>query len=52
MYSTCTISEVENEKNAAKFLEKNQEFSKISEKQIFPDSDGSDGFYFCVMQRL
>ena len=52
LYSTCTISELENEEVVRKFLQENRGFSVLSERQILPDSDGSDGFYYCVLKRL
>ena len=51
LYSTCTVSEQENEEIVRNFLRNNPGFSVVSEKQIFPDTDASDGFYFCVMQK-
>ncbi|MBR2735934.1 MAG: 16S rRNA (cytosine(967)-C(5))-methyltransferase RsmB [Firmicutes bacterium] len=51
MYSTCTISEEENEKNIRKFLDQNKNFRILAERQLFPDRDHSDGFYYCVMER-
>lgn len=51
MYSTCTVSEEENEKNIRKFLKKHQQFHILSERQLFPDEDHSDGFYYCIMER-
>ena len=44
MYSTCTISRTENEKNAGWFAEKHPEFDLEWEKQIFT-SHITDGFY-------
>ena len=52
MYSTCTISQVENEAVTEMFLQKNKNFSKVCSRQLFPDIDNSDGFYFTVFQRI
>lgn len=52
VYSTCTISEKENEEQTAGFLKRHTEFEKVAEKQILPRTDYlGDGFYICVMQR-
>ena len=52
VYSTCTISEAENEKQTAGFLKRHKEYEKIAEKQLLPRTDASgDGFYICVMKR-
>ena len=52
MYSTCTISKEENEDIVARFLERHPDYTIISEQQLFPDSDHSDGFYYCIMKRV
>lgn len=51
MYSTCTISEMENEQITKAFLKQHDEFRVLHEKQFFPDTDFCDGFYFCIMQK-
>ncbi len=51
MYSTCTISDAENERVSEIFLKKNSDFSILSKKQLYPDRDFSDGFYYCVFQK-
>ena len=52
VYSTCTISEAENEEQAADFLKRHTDFEKIAEKQFIPSTDApGDGFYVCVMKR-
>ena len=51
LYSTCTISREENESVTGRFLEEHREFFRVGEWQLFPDTDLSDGFYFCVMER-
>ena len=50
MYSTCTVNPDENERQIARFLDKNTDFTKVDEKQLLP-TDGTDGFYICKMKR-
>lgn len=50
VYSTCTLTETENEKNVAWFLE-NYPFEKENEKTLFPGIDPTDGFYMAVLRR-
>ena len=50
VYSTCTISEAENEDNTKKLLASHPDLSLASEEQIFPD-DTQDGFYIAIMRR-
>lgn len=52
VYSTCTISEYENDRVVDMFLKKYKNFSVECKKQLFPDTDSSDGFYFTVLQRF
>lgn len=51
MYSTCTIGKKENDDNADYFLEKNPEFKEITRKQILPDFEGRDGFYYALFKK-
>lgn len=51
VYSTCTLLPEENGGNVARFLASHPEFSLLRERTLFPDTDGTDGFYFAVMQR-
>ena len=51
VYSTCTILKRENEEVTAAFLQKNESFSIIEEKQMTPVDNGTDGFYICKMSR-
>lgn len=51
MYSTCTIDRMENEENTAWFLKERQEFSLVTERQIFPDEGNGDGFYIAKFVR-
>lgn len=55
MYSTCTLTEEENEKNAAWFCEQ-YPFEKTGERTLFPgvweeNPDGTDGFFMARFVR-
>ena len=50
VYSTCTLTEEENEGNVRRFLEAHKDFSLISEKTILPDAL-RDGFFVAVLKR-
>lgn len=54
MYSTCTINDIENEQVVKKFLHNQphgESFECIESRQLFPDIDGCDGFYYCIMEK-
>lgn len=51
VYSTCTITREENQDVVGKFLEKHPDFVKLQERQLFPRTLGTDGFYYAVMER-
>ncbi|MDO4754595.1 MAG: 16S rRNA (cytosine(967)-C(5))-methyltransferase RsmB, partial [Bacillota bacterium] len=51
IYSTCTVTREENEEQVAKFLGKHEDFVLVCERQLLPFVDGTDGFYFAVMER-
>lgn len=51
LYSTCTINPKENEKVTEKFLRKNPSFKIVDRIVLFPNVDGTDGFYICVMRK-
>ena len=51
VYSTCTLLPRENEENVARFLDRHPEFTLLQERTLFPDTDGTDGFYFAVMKK-
>lgn len=44
IYSTCTISRLENEENTRWFLKEHEDFKLLSSRQILP-SEERDGFY-------
>ena len=52
LYSTCTISKYENEQVTEMFLKKYKDFFVLLSKQLFPDIDNADGFYFTAFQRF
>lgn len=62
VYSTCTIEAAENHYVVEEFLKQNPDWErreithpisgeKISELQLLPQRDGTDGFYICALQR-
>lgn len=63
VYSTCSLSKLENEQVVEAFLKKHREFmprvlpklpflrQENFQETIFPDADGPDGFYLALMQR-
>lgn len=51
VYSTCTISPLENDVQVNKFLEEHDEFSLSDMRQLLPHIDGVDGFFYAVMKK-
>ncbi len=51
IYSTCTITREENQEQVDRFLKKHTDFVLLEERQLLPCDEGSDGFYFAIMQR-
>lgn len=52
VYSTCTVLPDENERNVARFLAETDGFRLLTERTLLPQTDGTDGFYFAVLERL
>ena len=52
VYSTCTVLPAENGQNVARFLAGRSDFRLCAERTLFPDTDGTDGFYFAVLERI
>ena len=51
LYSTCTISAIENEDNVAWFLQKHPEFVCEKQCQILPQMGKKDGFFYAKLVR-
>ncbi len=51
VYSTCTIFREENEGVVEPFLAANSDFILAEKQTLFPDTDGTDGFFFAVLDR-
>ena len=51
VYSTCSISTLENQKVVNDFLRKNKNFEKVEMIQLLPNINGTDGFFICKMKR-
>lgn len=51
VYSTCTVLPEENERNLQRFLGLHPEFTRVSERTYYPDTDGTDGFFVAVLEK-
>lgn len=51
VYSTCTLRKSENEDVVKRFLESNHSFKLVSQKNLFPHKDGTDGFFVAILER-
>lgn len=52
IYSTCTINKFENEAVVMNFLESCKDFELKTQRRLFPNIDGTDGFYFAILERF
>ncbi len=52
VYSTCTLLPEENDWNVARFLKNNDDFVLWDARTLYPDIDGTDGFFYAVMERV
>lgn len=52
VYSTCTVLKDENEKQIERFLQKHKEFKLIEEIKLFPNVNGTDGFYIAKLEKI
>ena len=51
VYSTCTLLPQENEGNVERFLRENPAFSLVRMRTLTPADDGTDGFFFAVLEK-
>jgi len=51
VYSTCTLLPQENEENIELFLQSHGEFTLLEQRTLYPDTDGTDGFFYAVLER-
>ena len=51
MYSTCSLSNKENEEVCRRFLEKHKDFKDGGMVTLFPDKNHSDGFFYATLIR-
>ena len=51
LYSTCTINKEENQNVVNEFIKDNKTFVIEDSIQLFPNINGTDGFYICKMRR-
>ena len=52
VYSTCTLLPTENEENVSRFLDENNHFELKEQRTLYPDTNGTDGFFYAVMERV
>lgn len=51
VYATCSILPSENQQQVQAFLQKNDNFKLIKERQILPQDNGFDGFYMALIEK-
>ena len=51
LYSTCTVFHEENRDVVDAFLDNTGEFSVLESRTIWPQDNGTDGFYYCLLKR-
>ncbi len=51
MYSTCSLSNKENEEVCRKFLEEHKDFKNGEMVTLFPNENSSDGFFYATLIR-
>ncbi len=52
VYSTCTLLPSENEENVLRFLNENNDFILKEQRTLYPDTNGTDGFFYAVLERV
>ena len=51
LYSTCTVLKQENEEQIEKFVAKHSEYSVEEKINLYPNVDGTDGFFICKLHK-
>jgi 16S rRNA (cytosine967-C5)-methyltransferase len=51
VYSTCTLSAAENERQVEALLERRPDLAAISTRTTFPHRDATDGFFIATIAR-
>ncbi|MDD6299275.1 16S rRNA (cytosine(967)-C(5))-methyltransferase RsmB [Hornefia butyriciproducens] len=51
IYSTCTVNKIENADVVGNFLKNNSNFRLIHSRQLMPNGEGTDGFYYCKLKK-
>lgn len=51
MYSTCTVRQSENELVVKSFIEHHSGYKIVTMRQMLPQIDGTDGFFYCLLTR-
>lgn len=51
LYSTCTVNYYENERVTDDFIRRNPQFKIEDRIQMLPNTNGTDGFYICLMRK-
>lgn len=51
VYSTCTILPQENGENINRFLPEHPDFSLLTDRTFYPDTDQTDGFYIAILEK-
>ncbi len=51
IYSTCTLLPDENERGIRHFLRGHPDYTLVRERTLTPLEDGTDGFYFAVLEK-
>ncbi len=51
LYCTCTINRYENDRIVNDFLRKHKDFVEKERKQLLPNVEGTDGFFYSLMER-
>jgi 16S rRNA (cytosine967-C5)-methyltransferase len=52
VYSTCTLSEAENDRQVEALLERRPDLAAVSTRTTLPHRDGTDGFFITALSRM